>query len=384
MVPEEPKINTGLKGVYVTKSYICKVDGESGRLYFRGYSIESLAKYSSYEEVCYLLLYGKLPTKDDLDKFDAELKKERDLPKETLSIIKGMASDAKPNDLIVTAVSSLAAYDEEAGDSKEANIHRSIKLISKTASIVGAINRSRNKKEYIEPDKTLTHSQNLLYMLSGEKPSDEAAKLMDIMLILHAEHSTNASTFATLVAASTLAGIYSAVTAGLAALKGPLHGGADEAALEMMNAIGDPDNTEKFISEELSKKERIMGFGHRVYKTYDPRAKILKGYLERLQFDSNAEVKRLTQIALRAEKLMIDRLGVSHGIWPNVDFFAGPLYVWMGVPHELFDSIFAASRMAGWCAHVMEYLENDVLFRPLEEYLGKEDLEYIPIDKRTS
>jgi citrate synthase len=383
MEQEEPKISEGLKGVYITKSSICKVDGEKGKLYFRGYSIESLAKNSTYEEVCYLLLYGKLPTRSELDDFTYKLREERDLPKETLRLIKKLAEKTDPNDLTRTAISSLSVLDKETTDnSKEANIQRSIKLISKTASIVGAISRYRTRKRYVKPDMNMTHAQNILYMISGKRPLDKASKLMDTMLILHAEHSTNASTFATLVTASTLAGIYSAVTAGVSALKGPLHGGADEAALEMMKEIGDPNNTEKFIEDELSKKERVMGFGHRVYKTYDPRARILKEYLENLQNDSNDEVKKLTQIAMRAEKLMVEKLGASHGIWPNVDFFAGPIYTWLGIPHEIFDPIFAASRMVGWCAHTIEYLDNNVLFRPLEEYIGKEDLEYIPINNR--
>jgi citrate synthase len=219
-------------------------------------------------------------------------------------------------------------------------------------------------------------------MVKGKRPDKDDARLMDIMFILHAEHSSNASTFASLVACSTLADIYAAVTAGVSALKGPLHGGADEAAVKMMREIGDPENTESYIEKALSGKEKIMGFGHRVYKVYDPRAKILKAYLEKFRSGPDTNINKLIEIALRAEKMMIDKLGQSHGIWPNVDFFSGPLYMHMGIRPEIFDTIFTSSRTVGWCAHVIEYWKNNKLFRPLEVYDGQIDLVYKNIDQR--
>jgi citrate synthase len=378
-----PVISHGLEGVYIAESKICKVDGSAGRLYYRGYSIDLLANNSTYEEVCYLILYGRLPNRRELDAFRKKLIEARPLPGMVIDVIDEFARRQDPMDTLRSAVSALSAYDNDMNDSSEAaNFDRSVNLVSKLAGIVATIGRCRNGGGYVEPDGTLTHAENLLYMLNGSRPSQKDAKLLDLMLILHAEHSSNASTFSTLVAGSTLADLYSAVTSGIAALKGPLHGGADEAALRMMRAIGSPDNTERYIEDALKGKQKIMGFGHRVYKTYDPRAMIIKQDLIALQENESQEVKALTAIALRAEKMMIDRLGKTHGIWPNIDFFAGPIYVSMGMPIEMFTPVFAASRIVGWCAHMMEYWQNNRIFRPLEYYSGPVDLEYVPLDRR--
>jgi citrate synthase len=380
---EEVEIKEGLQGVYIAKSSISKVNGEEGKLYYRGYKIEDLAEKSTYEEVCYLILYGKLPNSKELNDFSEELKKQRKLSEETLNIIKGLSSKAHVLDTLRTAMSSISADDPEPYSNDENNnIHKAIMIISKTATISAAIGRIRAGKEIIPPDNSLGHAENFLYMLTGEKPDEKKAKLMDVMFILHAEHSSNASTFAALVACSTLADIYSAVVAGESTLKGPLHGGADEAAVKMMRAIGEPENTEKYIDDALASKKKIMGFGHRVYKAYDPRAKILKKYLDEIDGNGEEEVNKLVKIALNAEKIMIDRLGKSHGIWPNVDFFSGPLYMHLGIEPELFDVVFTSSRTLGWCAHVIEYWRDNKLFRPLEEYDGALDLEYKPINER--
>ena len=377
------EIKEGLQGVYITKSEICKVDGQEGKLYYRGYKIEDLANYSSYEEVCYLLLYGKLPNSKELADFIKNMKEERSISENTKEIIRRFSKESQTLDVLRTAMSSLSADDSKPySDNENENIEKAIKIIAKTATIAAAIGRIKEGKEILEPDNDLNHSANFLYMLTGEKPNKDFEKLMDVMFILHAEHSSNASTFATLVACSTLADIYAGVTAGVAALKGPLHGGADEAAIKMMKEIGNPNNTENYIEEALAGKRKIMGFGHRVYKTYDPRARILKSYLDKIKGNSNEEINSLIEISLRAEKMMIERLGKSHGIWPNVDFFSGPLYMHLNIKPELFDTVFASSRTVGWCSHVIEYWRNNKLFRPLEEYIGKIDLEYLPIDKR--
>ncbi|MCL5976174.1 MAG: citrate synthase/methylcitrate synthase [Candidatus Parvarchaeota archaeon] len=380
---EEIEIKEGLQGVYIAKSEICKVDGQEGKLYYRGYKIEDLANYSSYEEVCYLLLYGKLPNSKELADFNKKMKEERVIPENTKDIIRKFSKDSQTLDVLRTAMSSLSADDSKPySEDENENIEKAIKIITKTATIAAAIGRIKEGKEILEPDNSLNHSANFLYMLTGEKPDKDSEKLMDVMFILHAEHSSNASTFATLVACSTLADIYAGVTAGVAALKGPLHGGADEAAVKMMMEIGNPDNTENYIEEALAGKKKIMGFGHRVYKTYDPRARILKSYLDKIKGNSNEEINALIEISLRAEKMMIEKLGKSHGIWPNVDFFSGPLYMHLNIKPELFDTVFASSRTVGWCSHVIEYWRNNKLFRPLEEFIGKIDLEYLPIDKR--
>lgn len=377
------EIKPGLEGVYIGKSSICKVDGTLGKLYYRGYSIETLAEKSSYEETCYLILYGKLPNRQQLDEFSNKLKDNRNLSKDTLKIIKRFGKNAQVLDVLRTAMSSLSAEDPEPYSSDEnKNLEKTIRIIAKTATISAAISRVKEGKRIIKPDKSLGHAENFLYMVKGKRPDKDDARLMDIMFILHAEHSSNASTFASLVACSTLADIYAAVTAGVSALKGPLHGGADEAAVKMMREIGDPENTESYIEKALSGKEKIMGFGHRVYKVYDPRAKILKAYLEKFRSGPDTNINKLIEIALRAEKMMIDKLGQSHGIWPNVDFFSGPLYMHMGIRPEIFDTIFASSRTVGWCAHVIEYWKNNKLFRPLEVYDGQIDLVYKNIDQR--
>ena len=381
---EKPVINYGLEGVYVDESAISKVDGQNGKLWYRGYSIESLAEQSNFEEVCYLLLNGKLPSKAEYDEFSRKLWNRRDLPAEVKDIIKVMAPRSHPMDIMRTATSMLVMYDNDPNNKENsATLDKVITLIAKLPSIAAATGRFREKKEYIPPDDSLSIPSNFLYMLTGKKPTKFESKLIDLMFILHAEHSTNASTFSVLVTASTLADVYAATTSGIGTLKGPLHGGADEAALSMMNAIGNPDNTEKYIEEALEGKQRIMGFGHRVYKTYDPRAKLVRSYLEEsLTKEPSDEVRRLLQIALRAEKLMIDKLGSTKGIWPNIDFFAGPLYRVMGIEGQMFTPIFVASRMAGWGSHIVEYWHNNKLVRPVEWYTGQLDLKYVPMSER--
>ena len=376
-------IHEGLQGVYITKSSICKVDGQEGKLYYRGYKIEDLADKSSYEEICYLLLYGKLPNKEEFADFNEKLKKERAISDETKALIKQLAAKSEALDALRTVLSSISSDDPRLHSQDESDsIDKALKIIAKTATIAAAIGRVKDGKEIIAPADSLNHAENFLFMLTGEKPNVDDAKLMDTMFILHAEHSSNASTFAALVTCSTLADIYAGITAGAAALKGPLHGGADEAAVKMMKEIGDPENTEKYIEEALEGKKKIMGFGHRVYKTYDPRARILKAHLDSISGNSSAEINRLIEISLRAEKMMIDRLGKSHGIWPNVDFFSGPLYLHLGIEPELFDLVFASSRVVGWCAHIIEYWRDNKLFRPLEVYDGPVDLEYKSLDER--
>ena len=380
---EDLKIEEGLQGVYIDKSTICKVDGQEGKLYYRGYKIEDLANYSSYEEVCYLLLYGKLPNSKELSGFTEKMKGERAISENTKEIIRRFSKESQTLDVLRTAMSSLSADDNKPySDNENESIEKAVKIISKTATIAAAVARIKEGKDILEPNSSLNHSANFLYMLTGEKPDKDSEKLMDVMFILHAEHSSNASTFATLVTCSTLSDLYAGVTAGVAALKGPLHGGADEAAVKMMKEIGNPENTENYIEEALAGKKKIMGFGHRVYKTYDPRARILKSYLDKIKGNSNEEINTLIEISLRAEKMMIEKLGKSHGIWPNVDFFSGPLYMHLSIKPELFDTVFASSRTVGWCSHMIEYWKDNKLFRPLEDYTGKIDLEYLPIEKR--
>ena len=383
MRTKKPEIHLGLEGIYMAETSICSVNGLEGKLYYRGYPIEEIAKHSNFEEVCFLLLKGYLPKEKEFSSFKDALAKERDLDPEVLQVITDTAEKGLPMDVLRTAVSLSAIYDPDVKDtSAEANMRKSVRLISRISSIVAAIGRVRDGEEYVKPDKRMGHVENFLYMLNGEKPSEHERRMLDIMFVLHAEHSSNASTFSTIVTGATLSDIYSAITSGIGTLKGPLHGGADEAALRMMRAIGKPENTVKYINDALAGKQRIMGFGHRVYKAYDPRARIIRGYLEELREHASPEVENLTAIALEAEKLMIKKLGKTKGIWPNVDFFSGPVYTHIGIPSSLFTPIFAASRVPGWCAHMLEYWENNRLIRPLEYYNGKFNTKYIPISKR--
>ena len=380
---EKPKINLGLEGVYFTESRIAMIDGINGRLYYCGYPIASLAENSTYEETCYLILHGRLPKTEELEKFSAMMKESREIPQNVLNLIKDMANTTVPMDILRTAISALPAYQKKRyEDQDEENFAESINIISKSTSIIAAIERFRKGLDYIKPDSSLGHAANFLYMLKGAQPDSKHARILDIMMILHAEHGSNASTFTAIAAASTLSDLYSAIVAGICALKGPLHGGADEASLRMLYAIGEPENTSKYIEDALSGKKRIMGFGHRIYKNYDPRARIIKKYLEELEGDADEKIRKLAKIEMEAEKIMIERLGKQKGIWPNVDFFSGPVYLSLGIPQEIFTPLFAASRSVGWCAHVIEYWKTNRLIRPLDYYTGEIDLEYMPISKR--
>ncbi len=376
------KIEKGLEGVYFTESNICKVDGTLGRLYYRGYSIEELAENSTFEEVSYLLLFGTLPKKSELNAFKKNLATKRALPKEIIKIIEDGVNKCDTMHILRTAVSALPLYDNEINNKNSNNLYDSINLISKVASITATIGRYLSKKKYIAPNKSLGHAENFLYMLNGTLPSKKDTKILDKMMILHAEHSSNASTFSALVTASTLSDIYSAFASAIGTLKGPLHGEADENALRMMYAIKNANNTENYINNALNKKERIMGFGHRIYKTYDPRARIIRGLLTEMQKSGNTEIKNITEIAIAAEKMMIEKLGASHGIWPNVDFFAGPVYRYINIPIDIFTPLFATGRSPGWCAHIIEYWENNRLIRPLELYKGRINLHYKKISSR--
>ena len=384
VMEEKPnEVHYGLEGVYFTDSKISKVDGINGRLYYRGYAIEDIAKYSSFEETCYLLLYGKLPKKEELDSFSKAMAAERDLPDFILDMISKLSGREKQMHILSATISALSAFDSETeNQSPEANMRKSIRLISKLSSIVAAMGSAALGNGYTKPSPELGHAENLLYMLTGKKPDTSKARMLDKMLMLHAEHSSNASTFACLVSASTLSDMYLSVVAGISALKGPLHGGADENALAMLHEIGNPDNTEEYIEQALAGKKKIMGFGHRVYKTYDPRARIIKESLMEIMNGSNEDVKNVTAIALRAEQLMIGKLGKTHGIWPNVDFFSGPVYEYLGIPSGLFTPLFAASRIPGWCAHIMEYWQNNKLLRPLENYTGGIGLKFVKMEDR--
>lgn len=372
------EIKKGLEDVYVKETEITYIDGELGRLYYRGYSIYDLAEFSNFEETSYLILYGKLPNKEELDWFTERLKEERQIPESIIRFLREVRKDASPMDILRTSVSLLGIEDNKTDEPLDA---KGIKLIAKFPTIISYYARLRKGQEIVEPDPKLTHSENFLYMLTGQRPDEIRSKTMDIILILHIDHEMNASTFASLVVASTLSDLYSSIIAGITALKGPLHGGANYEALKMFKEIGTPDKVNEYILQRLSSKQRIMGFGHRVYKTYDPRAKILKQYARMLAEREGGEVFNLYSIAEKVEEIGVKYLGPK-GIYPNVDFFSSIVFSSLGFEPDFFPAVFACARVVGWVSHIIEYIKDNKIIRPKAYYKGEIGKKYIPIDSR--
>ncbi len=371
----------GLEGIVSNTTRIGYVDGEAGKLSYRGYDIEDLAEHSSYEETVYLLLNGKLPTLSELEEFTDKLKGNRTVADEVMNRITHLPCPCHPMSMLRSGISLLECIDdtcriaEDLEEKKEAGI----KLIAQTATLTAAVARHLQEKEPVPPDPALPHGANFLYMLRGERAKPLEERVMDLSLILHADHGMNASTFASMVVASTLSDLHSAVSSGIATLKGPLHGGANERVIRMLTGISSIAEAEAFVEKVLAEKTKIMGFGHRVYKTYEPRAKILQGYAKKLtELTGNEE---LFEIAQTIEKRVTEAYG-SKGIFPNVDFYSGLIYHSLGIDESIFTPIFAVSRIAGWVARILEYLEDNRLFRPRAVYTGPTDLPYVPVRER--
>jgi citrate synthase len=373
-----PVIARGLRGVYFDTSAASFIDGQVGKLLYRGYNIHDLAEKSTFEEVVYLLLYGSLPKRAELSRLDKDLKAARPIPAEVTQIIT-LAKKAHPMDVLRTGVSAMSAFDPEVNDnSKEATLRKGIRLTSQAATIVAAHHRIRQGKEPVQPDKDLNHAGNFLYMLTGKKPTDDEKKLMDVDFILHAEHGSNASAFAARVTASTLSDLHSAVVTGIGTLKGPLHGGAAESVMKMSQEIGSAENAQAYARKTIDGKGRIMGFGHRVYRAEDPRARHLR---ERSQtLGQQKGQPHWFQILTKLEEVM--KPYQAKGIYVNVDFYAGSIYHLLGIPEDLFIPIFALGRVPGWTLQCMEQYENNILIRPLTEYTGPMDVPYMPIEQR--
>ncbi|AGB04908.1 2-methylcitrate synthase/citrate synthase II [Aciduliprofundum sp. MAR08-339] len=370
----------GLEGVIAALSSISAIDGNEGKLIYRGIPIEMLAKYSSYEETAYLLLYGDLPTREELDEFSSQMRELRILPKKVEDCVKELPPNPHPMDILKVAVAHAGLYDpDQYRCCREGVMRKVIRIIAQIPTIIAYYHRARTGQEIVPPDQNLGHAANFLYMLHGKKPDEEEARIFDIALILHAEHGLNASTFAAMVTASTLSDINSAIVSAIGALKGPLHGGANERVLKMLDEIGSPDKAEEYVLNALKEKRRIMGFGHRVYKTYDPRARILKEYAEYLSDKYND--RKYISIGEKIEEIMIRELG-NKGIFPNVDFYSGIVYQFLGIPRDLFTPVFAMARSVGWAAHVCEYTQNNRIFRPRAYYTGPDYVEYVPIENR--
>lgn len=378
MGTEAGEIHRGLKGVYFDTSEASFIDGSLGKLLYRGYNIHDLAEQSTFEEVTYLLLYGHLPTERELETLDSSLRDNRGLPEEVVDIIR-LIKNCHPMDVLRTGISALSAFDPEAEDkSIDATRRKGIRLTSQAVSIVTAHHRIRQGLEPVNADPSLNHAGNFLYMLTGQKPMDQETNLMDVDFILHSEHGSNASAFAARVTASTLSDLHSAVVTGVGTLKGPLHGGAAESVMKMAQDIGDPANAENYARTTIENGERIMGFGHRVYRAEDPRARHLRERA-RVLGEQKGEPQWF-QILMSLQEVM--KPYQNKGIYVNVDFFAGAVYHLLGIPEDLFIPIFALGRIPGWTLQCMEQYENNVLIRPLTQYTGEMDLEYIAIDKR--
>lgn len=367
----------GLKGVVIGKSGICFIDGKRGKLIYRGYDIHDLVKHSNFEEVVYLLWYGKLPTKKNFDDLYKSLVTNRALSKEAISLLKSFPKKATPMEVLRTAISTLSLTDHSADDTSfEANVKKGINLTAKTATIIAAFDRMRNGKEPIEPSPNLNHAANFLYMLTGKVPDEMISRFFDICLILHADHELNASTFAARVTSSTLSDLYSAITSAVGTLKGPLHGGANIEVMKMLTDMGTVDKTKDYVRTRLAERKRIMGFGHRVYKTEDPRATHLRRMSK--EMGEKTGLTKWYEMSRVIEDLMLN----EKGMYPNVDFYSASAYYTMGIPIDLYTPIFALSRVSGWIAHVLEQYSNNTLIRPVAEYVGPNDLTYVPIDKR--
>ncbi len=375
---EKIEVHRGLKGVYFDRSRVCFIEGRRGELLYRGYSIHDLAERSTFEEACYLLLKGELPARAQLEAFDAELKAARMLPAAVYDIIRTVMH-AHPMDVLRTAVSALSAFDPEVADkSPEATLRKGVRLTSQVPMIVAAHEHIRKGRAPVPPEPSLGHAANFLYMLKGKVPSADAARLMDTDMILHAEHGSNASSFTARVVAGTEANLHAAVTAAIAALSGPAHGGAAENVMRMAQEIGDASKAGDYVRRKRANKEPVMGFGHRVYRAEDPRARHMRAGVERLSRQmGQPQWYQILEALVEAMKPY-----ARHGVNVNVDFYAGVVYFLNDIAEDLFVPIFAVGRVPGWTVQVLEQMENNILIRPLTLYSGPEPRAYVTIEKR--
>jgi len=372
----------GLEGIVAAESAICQIEGAQGKLYYRGYSIEDLALRSNYEEVTYLLLYEKLPNKEKLKSIKKKMLSSRDLSDPILEMIRVFPEKAHPMELLQSVISYLSGYVEHRiQHSATCNCRDTLHQVVQLASVVATYFRFKEGLEYVAPRLDLSHGSNFLYMLRGEEPEEYEGRIMDSCLVLHAEHGFNASTFTSRVVASTLSTCYCSISAAIGALYGSLHGGANERAMDMVDAIGSEDKVLPWMENALSRHQKVMGMGHRVYKAKDPRSIIMEEFLKELSDKKNDSryydiLKSVeTQFRIRMEEK-------GKPIYPNVDFFSGAVYRLLGIPTILFTPIFAVSRVAGWLAHILEQRIDNRIYRPKSLYAGPEPKSFVPIEKR--
>src|SRR5688572_17659280 len=375
--PKPPKPSGGLEGVVAAKSEICFIDGNAGKLIYRGYDIADLVENASFEEVAFLLWDGKLPNRAELTTLKKQLGESAALPEHVMTILRGLPKQTQTMDALRTAASALGATvpDLESNE-PAANRRKSIRLTAQFPTIVTAFHRLRGGEQPVDPDPSLSIAANFLYMLNGKRPHDTLTRVMDAALVLHAEHGMNASTFTARVTAATLADIHASVTAALGALKGPLHGGANQDVMELLLECQDPDAAEQKVRDMLNNKQKVPGFGHRVYRTFDPRATFLRKMSKQL-----GEAAGNTKWYEMSERIMPVAKELK-GLNPNVDFFSASAYYTMGIPLDLFTPIFGIARVTGWCAHVMEQHKNNRIIRPTDDYVGPFGKKVVPIEQR--
>jgi citrate synthase len=374
---ESSQLIRGLEGVVVAETELCDLDGANGRLAYRGYDIDDLARKATFEEVVHLLFRGALPTAAELDRFRAELIAARPIPDSVIAAYRLLPRTTDPMRVLQASVSILGMSDPDANDdSKDALLRKAVRLTAQFPTAICAHHRIRNGKEPVAPSKDLSHAANFLYMLTGDRPADVAAKAMDASFTLYAEHEINASTFTTRVIAATLADLHSSVAGGVGALKGTLHGGAGEAVMLTLLEIGEVPNVDAFVEKALATKRRLLGFGHRVYKAGDPRAAILRGMAEAACRQSGQP--KWYDMAVKLH----DRIQAAKKLIPNVDFYSAPLFYSLGIPTDLFTPVIATGRIAGWTANLMEQYADNRLIRPRAEYVGSKRRSWVPLESR--
>jgi citrate synthase len=377
---KENSLIPGLAGIPAAESAVSYIDGHAGILEYRGHRIETLAEHSNFEETCWLLLYGELPTRGELDGFRARLREHRNLPGRLVKVIRALPGVGHPMDALQASLAALGMFHrKEHYRSQEECDEAIVRIIAATPVMIANFENFRAGRDYVESDENLDTAANFLWMINGAVPDELPVRVLDVALILHADHTMNASTFAARVVASTEADPYTVCSSAVGALTGALHGGANERVLEQLKAIGEAENVSAWMDATLAAKSKIMGFGHRVYTTKDPRATILQG-LARDLFETHGMTPAYsTALALEAE--VLKRLG-QKGIYPNVDFFSGMVYAKLGIPTDLFTPVFAMSRVAGYLSHWREQMADNRIFRPTQVFVGSHDAEYTPIEGR--
>lgn len=376
-------VDKGLGNTIAADTQLSFIDGAKGVLEYVGFDIDSLARNSTFEETTWLLWNGRLPLAYELADFSKQLQGEYNIDPRMLDVIRAIPRTAAPMDALRTLVSALAHFDVEADDpSPAANQRKALRLVAKTPTLIANFNRYRKGKPIVSPDSTLTLAQNFLWMLTGALPTVAMSRALDVCLVLHADHGLNASTFAARVTIATQSDMYSAATSAVGTLKGPLHGGANQEVMEMLLEIGQLEKVDEYIKSKLARKERIMGFGHRVYKAYDPRATYLKTFAKQVASDTgNLPLYEMTR---RIEEIVLAQPNIiEKGIFPNVDFYSATTYYSLGLDLDLFTCMFAASRMSGWTGHCIEQLAANKLVRPHADYTGPHGLVYLPVDQRS-